>query len=249
MEETIKPRRGAGIQAGDLSPVLKFWQWFTDHNEQLVALGDLEDKEREQLENALQYQLTKYCDGLSYEIGDATANGRTLTFTAEGDTDLFRYVVELVDNAPDLDWWEFVAFKQPMGTELKVRFDHYLFDTRKMYFQQLECEEEPDMLGLRIAVPTPNSSPKLGEVPVVPTLNSSPKLGEVPEGRRSVSDDEDFQVGVYVTLEALIGEFDCATLIGYMETVPVPDEPFKAGFQPLDDLPKFVEWFKRKRDE
>lgn len=197
----------------------KFWQWFIDHNEQLVAMGDLEDKERQELCNALQYQLTKYCDGLSYEIGDATANGRTMTFTAEGDTDLFRYVVELVDNAPDLDWWEFVAFKQPMGTELKVRFDQYLFDTRKMYFQQLECEEEPEMLGLRIAV----------------------------EG--SKPDDEDFQVGVYVTLEALIGEFDCATLIGYMETVPIPDEPFKAGFQALDDLPKFVEWFKRKRDE
>ena len=196
-----------------------FWQWFSDHNEELVALGDLDDKQRHELENALQYQLTKYCDGLTYDIGDATANGRTLTFTAEGDTDLFRYVVELVDAAPDLDWWEFVAFKQPMGTELKVRFDRYLFDTRKMYFQQLECEEEHEMLGLRIAV----------------------------EG--SKPDDEDFQVGVYVTLEALMGEFDCATLIGYMETVPVPEEPFKAGFQALDDLPKFVEWFKAKRDE
>ena len=202
-----------------MDKVEKFWAWFIDHNEQLVSLGDLEDKEREQLENALQYQLTKYCDGLSYEIGDATANGRTLTFTAEGDSDLFRYVVELVDAAPDLDWWEFVAFKQPMGTELKVRFDRYLFDTRKMYFQQLECEEEPEMLGLRIAV----------------------------EG--SYPDDEDFQVGVYVTLEALMGEFDCATMVGYMETVPVPEEPFTAGFQKLDDLPKFVEWFKAKRDE
>ena len=196
-----------------------FWQWFTDHNEQLVMLNDLDDKERGELLNALQQQLTKYCDGLAFDMGEPTANGRMLTFTAEGDTDLFRYVVELVDNAPDLDWWQFMAFKQPMGTELKVRFDKYVFDTRKMYFQQLECEEEPEMLGLRIAV----------------------------EG--SKPDDEDFQVGVYVTLEALIGEFDCATLVGYMETVPVPDEPFKAGFQPLDDLPKFVEWFKRKRDE
>ena len=197
----------------------KFWQWFIDHNEQLVAMGDLEDKERQELCNALQYQLTKYCDGLSYEIGDATANGRTMTFTAEGDTDLFRYVVELVDNAPDLDWWEFVAFKQPMGTELKVRFDRYTFETRKMYFEQLECAEEPDMLGLRIAV----------------------------EG--SKPDDEDFQVGVYVTLEALLGEFDCATLLGYVETVPLPAEPFKSGFQELDELPKFAEWFKAKRDE
>ena len=197
----------------------QFWQWFTAHNEQLVMLNDLEEKERAALKNDLQHQLDTYCNGLTYDMGEPTDNGRTLTFTAEGDTDLFRYVVELVDAAPDLDWWQFVAFKQPMGTELKVRFDKMLFDTRKMYFQQLECEEEPEMLGLRIAV----------------------------EG--SKPDDEDFQVGVYVTLEALIGEFDCATLIGYMETVPVPEEPFKAGFQPLDDLPKFVEWFKRKRDE
>ena len=36
-----------------------FWQWFTDHNDELVALGDLDDKQRGQLENALQHQLTK----------------------------------------------------------------------------------------------------------------------------------------------------------------------------------------------
>jgi hypothetical protein len=202
-----------------MNKIETFWKWFIDHNEQLVALGDLGDKEREALEGALQRQLTQYCDGLSYEIGEATANGRTLTFSAEGDTDLFRYVVELVDDAPDLDWWDFVAFKQPMGTALRVRFDKMLFDTQKMFFQQLECEEEPEMLGLRIAVEN---------------------------GERQ---DEDFQVGVYVTLEALMGEFDCATLIGYMETVPLPAEPFKSGFQKLDDLPKFVDWFKRQRDE
>ncbi len=197
----------------------KFWQWFTDHNEQLIARGDLEEKDLRELENALQYQLDKYCEGLTYEMGEPTANGRTLTFTAEGDTDLFRYVVDLVDAAPDLDWWEFVAFKQPLGTDLKVRFDKLLFETKKMYFEQLECEEEPEMLGLRIAVEG---------------------------GERQ---DEDFQVGVYVTVEALLGEFDCATLVGYMETVAVPEEPFKNGFQPLDELPKFVEWFKAKRDE
>ena len=202
-----------------MEKVEKFWQWFQDHNEQLIALGDLADKEREELLKALQYQLTKYCNGLTYEMGDPTADGRSLSFTAEGDTDLFRYVVELVDAAPDLDWWQFVAFKQPLGTDLKVRFDKMLFETKKMYFQQLECEEEPEMLGLRIAVA---------------------------DGQR---EDEDFQVGVYVTLEALMGEFDCATLIGYMETVPVLEEPFKAGYQSLDDLPKFVEWFKAKRDE
>ena len=220
-----------------MEKIEKFWQWFQDHNEQLIALGDLVDKEREELLKALQYQLIKYCDGLTYEMGDPTADGRTLTFTAEGDTDLFRYVVELVDAAPDLDWWQFVAFKQPMGVDLKVRFDKMLFETKKMYFQQLECEEEPEMLGLRIAVDRSEVGSRKSEKT---DSNLQPPTSDL---------EEDFQVGVYVTLEALMGEFDCATLIGYMETVPVPEEPFKAGFQPLDDLPKFVEWFKAKRDE
>ncbi len=44
-----------------MEKVETFWKWFEDHNEQLVAMGDLEEKERMELENALQYQLTKYC--------------------------------------------------------------------------------------------------------------------------------------------------------------------------------------------
>lgn len=196
----------------------KFWQWFSDNNEQLTMLADLEEKEQKQLLDNLQAQLDEYCPGLTYEMGEPTPSGRTLTFSAEGDIDLFEYLVALTDNAPDLDWWEFVAFKQPKGTDLKVTFDKYHFETKKMYFMQLESEEEPDIFGVRVALPNP------------------------------VKDDDDQLVGVYVTLEALIGEFDCSTLIGYLDTCPVPAEPFKEGFRPLDDFPEFIEWFKRKRD-
>lgn len=199
--------------------VNKFWQWFADNNEQLTMLGDLEEKQQNELLEKLQNQLDDYCEGLTYEMGEPTPSGRTLTFSAEGDMDLFRYVVELTDNAPDLDWWDFVAFKQPKGTDLKVTFDKYRFETKQMYFMQLESEEEPDILGIRVALPNP------------------------------VADDDDQLVGVYVTLEAMIGEFDCSTLIGYLDTCAIPDEPFKAGFRPLDDFPEFVEWFKRQREK
>ena len=195
-----------------------FWQWFSLHNEQLTMLNDLEEQQGRQLLDELQSELDKYCEGLTYEMGEPTPSGRTLTFSAEGDVDLFRYVVELTDNAPDLDWWEFVAFKQPKGKDLKVTFDKYKFQTSKMYFMQLESEEEPDILGVRVALPDP------------------------------VDDDDDQLVGVYVTLEAMIGEFDCATLIGYLDTCAIPDDPVKSGFRPLDDFPDFVEWFKKQRD-
>ena len=206
----------------------KFWQWFVDNNEQLTMLGDLSDEKRQTLLDDLQKQLTDYCEGLTFVMGEATPSGRTLTFTAEGDNDLFRYVVELTDNAPDLDWWDFVAFKQAAGTNLRVRFDRYNFDTSKMHFMQLECDDEPDFIGLRVAVDVNNL---------------------VSDGKKVDINDEDLQVGVYVTIEAMIGEFDCATLMGYLEVVPLPEEPFKSGFRPLDDLPEFVEWFKRQRDK
>ena len=195
-----------------------FWQWFSLHNEQLTMLNDLEEQQGRQLLDELQSELDKYCEGLTYEMGEPTPSGRTLTFSAEGDVDLFRFVVELTDNAPDLDWWEFVAFKQHKGKDLKVTFDKYKFQTSKMYFMQLESEEEPDILGVRVALPDP------------------------------VDDDDDQLVGVYVTLEAMIGEFDCATLIGYLDTCAIPDDPVKSGFRPLDDFPDFVEWFKKQRD-
>ena len=197
-----------------------FWNWFLDHNEQLTMLDDLDDKQQESLLDALQQQLDAYCEGLTYEIGEPTQSGRTLTFSAEGDIDLFAKVVDLVENAPILDWWDVIAFKQPKGSGLKVQFDRYHFDTTKMYFMQLESEEAPDVLGLRVALP------------------DMPKL---PQGQ---DPDDDLLVGVYVTLEAMIGEFDCATLVGYLEVCPLPKEPFKEGFRKLDDFPEFIGWFK-----
>lgn len=195
-----------------------FWKWFADNNDRLTMLNDLNEKEQQELLKQLQEQLTTYCEGLSFEISEPMQSGRVMTFSAEGDVELFQYVVQLVDDAPDFDWWEFVPFKQPKGTQLKVYFDKYLFETSKMFFMQLENEEEPDVLGVRIALANPDT-------------------------------DDDQLVGVYVTLEAMIGEFDCATLVGYLDTCDIPANPEEEGFRPLDEFPEFVEWFKAQRDE
>lgn len=202
-----------------------FWNWFVAHSEKLTMMNDIPETELQQLLDEMQHMLDQYCEGLTFEISEQTAQGRSIIFSAEGDFDLFRYVVELTDNAPDVDWWEFVPFKQPKGKGLKVLFDKYRFETAKMAFMHLENDAEPDIIGLRIAVP------------------------DLPADYNPDDEDDDLLVGVYVTLEALIGEFDCTTLVGYIEVAPMPAEPFKSGFRPLDDLPEFVEWFKRSREK
>jgi len=196
-----------------------FWKWFEDNNERLTMLSEYDEEAQNQLLDEMQDKLETYCPGLSFEMSEPTKDGRRVVFTAEGDTELFEPLLKLTDEAPDLDWWEFIPFKQPCGNECKVRFDKYLFDSKKMYFQHLECEEEPDILGLRVAFDGADN------------------------------DDEDMLTGTYVTLEALIGEFDCATLVGYLEICPVPDNLKDVGFMPLADFPEFVEWFKQQRDK
>ena len=208
--------------------IKKVWNWFVANSEKLTMMNDISEAECQQLLDEWQHQLDIYCEGLTYEISEQTAQGRTMTISAEGDFDLFRYLVALTDDAPDVDWWEFVPFKQPKGKNLKVIFDKYRFETAKMAFTQLESDEEPDIIGLRIALP---------DLP----QNYTP--------RPDNPDDDDLLVGVYVTVEALLGEFDCTTLVGYVDICPMPKEPFKAGFRPLDDLPEFVDWFKRSRND
>ena len=196
-----------------------FWKWFDENNEQLTMLSEYDEETQNRLLNTMQQQLENYCGGLTFEISEPSANGRRVVFTAEGDTELFEPLLKLTDEAPDLNWWEFVPFKQPCGDDCKVRFDQYLFDTKKMYFMQLESEEEPDILGLRVAFDGADN------------------------------DNEDMLVGTYVTLEAMIGEFDCATLVGYLEICPKPEKPKDEGFLPLAEFPDFVEWFKQQRDK
>ncbi len=196
-----------------------FWDWFCEHAEELTMLSEYDESTQNQLLDGMQAQLEKYCEALTFEISEPSKNGRRVTFTAEGDIEYFDALVRLTDEAPDIDWWEFVPFKQPCGNEVKVHFDKHFFDSKKMYFMQLECEEEPDILGIRVAFD-----------------NANP-------------DDEDLQIGAYVTLEAMIGEFDCATLIGYFEICPTPQNPKEEGFLPLADFPNFVEWFKNQRDK
>lgn len=196
-----------------------FWDWFREHTEELTMLSEYDESKQNKLLDEMQAQLEKYCEALTFEISEPSKNGRRVTFTAEGDIDFFDELIRLTDEAPDIDWWEFIPFKQPCGNEVKVHFDKYSFDSKKMHFMQLECEEEPDILGLRVAFD-----------------NADP-------------DNEDQQIGTYVTLEAMIGEFDCATLIGYLEICPTPQNPKEEGFLPLADFPNFVEWFKDQRDK
>ena len=50
-----------------------FWNWFVANSERLTMLNDLDEDVRQQLLDEMQHQLDAYCEGLTFEIGEQTA--------------------------------------------------------------------------------------------------------------------------------------------------------------------------------
>jgi hypothetical protein len=195
----------------------EFWDWFITKSEFLMDLDNSKDKD--QLIKEFEEVLASYSEGLSFEISELSQNGRSITFSAEGDEDYFEDVIELTNNVPILDFWDIVAFKQPQGEKVRIKFENYSINSKDLWFIPMENDEE--------------LSEKVGIMVGINDLNE---------------EDEDQLIAVYTLIEAMIGEYDCTTLLGYFELCLLPENPEQEGFIPLTQLPEFIAWHLNKID-
>lgn len=195
--------------------VEEFWKWFQEKSEFLMDIDNIDPIKAEDLMNEFEQVLASYSEGMSFEMSELDANGRTIIFSAEGDEDFFDDVIQLCENAPVLDFWEIVAFKQPQGSKVKIKFENYVLNSKDLWFIPMENEEDDieEKIGLEIAIKGYNE------------------------------EDEDQLIAVYSLIEAMIGEYDCTTLLGYFELCEMPESPELDGFIPLTELPEYIDWY------
>lgn len=195
--------------------VNQFWEWFQTKSEYLMDIDNIPQKEKDELMRDFDNVLATYSEGISYELGELTTNGRKITFSAEGDEEYFEDVIELCTNIPILDFWDIVAFKQPQGGKVRIKFEDYTLSSKDLWFMPLENQENEinEKFGLKIAL------------------------------KDCKEEDEDQLIAVYTLIEAMIGEYDCTTLLEYFELCPLPPKPEEEEFIPLTELPEFIEWF------
>ena len=178
-----------------------------------MDIDSAEKGEAEALLQRLDNDLKQYSEGIDFVLGDLSDKGRTLTFTCEGDTDYFDDVITLCEQSPVLDFWEIEAFRPAKGADVAITFEKYHLKSKNLWFIPLESEEESDKFGLRVA------------------------LDEYEQ------DNEDLLIAVYSLIEQMLGEYDTATTLGYLELCPLGDNMKEEGFSPLCDLPEYLEWF------
>lgn len=191
----------------------RFWDWFNSKAELLMDIDNIDAFEADDLLVDFDKRLKEYSEGISFELSDLSEKGREIVFSAEGDEDYFDDVIELCENAPDLDFWEFIPFKQAKGGNVKIKFENYSYHSKKLWFLPLENEEFADSIGIMVGV------------------------NDFKEG------DEDQEIAVYTLIESMVGEYYCTTLIQYFEVCQLPENPEEEGFVNLESLPDFVEWF------
>jgi hypothetical protein len=87
-----------------------FWSWFIQHEVELFEFDPKRVTERENLFNQLATELHKVHPDLAFEFGPKGPR-RDFVISAAGIKDAFPAVIGLADAAPNLDRWQFTAFR------------------------------------------------------------------------------------------------------------------------------------------
>lgn len=197
----------------------EFWKKFEGYKDLIMDIDSLDTAEGDKLLERLDGDLKEYSEGIDFILGDLTDKGRTLTFTTEGDVDYFDDLIALCEEAPVLDFWDIIAFKPAKGSNVNITFEKHRISSKNLWFMPLESEEEKEKVGLRVAL------------------------------KEFVEDDEDLIIAVYSLIEQMLGEYDTAMLLGYLELCSLCDKPEEEGFHSMTDLPEYMEWFMNNSEE
>jgi hypothetical protein len=134
---------------------------------------------------------------------------------AEGKSEYFGEVEELIKLAPQIRGWRFIAFKQPAEGHFISNWAGLELNTEEMWFLPLEGEQATD-IGIRIYL----------------------------KNNDLVKDNEHLTPLLYKMLDTILGEKSFASDINYFDTDLQPDDPEEEGIYPIIELPGYISWFK-----
>ncbi len=119
----------------------KFWNWFTKN--QMTYYNEIENLEiREKIFNELSTELKKNHQDLVFEFSPIHENGiREFTVSAEGIKQLFPIVEKLIEKAPEIENWQFNAFRQRIpGDKFEIQYGDLKVGYSDIYFRYVDGE-------------------------------------------------------------------------------------------------------------
>ncbi|ANU12062.1 hypothetical protein BBH88_18260 [Planococcus antarcticus DSM 14505] len=123
--------------------VAAFWGWFIDNKE---AYFELNEFGRDKLFSQLEKKLHKVNRHLAFEFGESLVAGkREFIVSADGVVEAFEDVIELVGNAPVLNNFDLIGFRQPHNEEFSVAYGDIELTWGDIFFTFEEDREEVNL--------------------------------------------------------------------------------------------------------
>lgn len=193
-----------------------FWNWFKENNSAYLFLNTVDAGIKQQLLDTMQEKLHLFCDSIFFEIGGAADQDQELIITAEGDVNYFAQVEELVNAAPQIPNWSFIAFIPPRDADFEIDYEGVQLNANDLYFDPMESANEPGKLGVRVYIPN----------------------------YEIVRNDKWLRPAIYKILDTILGEKSFASDVRFVEIAQLSDDPVGDGFLHLSQLPQYISWKK-----
>ncbi len=187
-----------------------FWTWFIQN--QISCMKIIDADETDLIDEVL-INLVKIQRGLAVEF-EKLKDKYVMTISADGIEDYFGIVQEIINRAPIVENWEFVAFRQPYGKEqvarITINVSGFTLDPKQIKFSPLI---EDGNLYIQIFSADINEETKN-------------KIG----------------YGCLMLLDNIIGEYNCVKMISGFEYYNISESTgFSNKLKPLTEMRDFID--------
>ncbi|MCG8400650.1 MAG: hypothetical protein MJA84_03545 [Firmicutes bacterium] len=113
-------------------PEEQFWEWFKKKSNQFYYF----EKNQSTLFQSLKTELDKIDPNLVFEFSPILEDGkREFVISADGIRESFPSVINLANNAPNMDLWKIVAFRQPKKEVSQITYENLNIKLDDIFFK------------------------------------------------------------------------------------------------------------------
>jgi hypothetical protein len=202
-------------ETGNTKNIKEFWDWFSSHENTFRDFNNASAS----LNEILLHSKT-ISDGLAFEIEPIKNGVINMTVSADGDSNLFPIVQEIVAKAPHLKEWHVFAFRQRISAE---QLKDMLIDAK----------------GIKL---DPN---KMMFYPIV--SNDTIDIIIYTEHLNEQNKNEIAYAGLML-IDNILGEYDCVNKVRAYDFQLMPSDTNELkDLKPLLDIATYVDEFHRKK--
>ncbi|MCB2379903.1 DUF695 domain-containing protein [Hymenobacter sp. BT635] len=193
-------------------PHQAFWTWFSKHERAFFETVKSGENIDENFFEALSPKLDEVKEGIFFLTGMHDDNTAELILTPDGTIKNIVFVEELVNAAPKLKDWKFIALKPASNIpDMSVEMSAYSFNKDTLFFYANDNSTYPDQIDVTI-------------------IHS-----DFNEDNREIITN-----GVYIFLDNYIGELASITMID--DITVVSKEEAQKELVPIEKLGSFLAW-------